>query len=303
MIDYVNGKNLFDISKVFSSSNVKNNNNGTLSVTPTSTSGGVGSSDPRTLKDFAPDLEVGKTYILSATTTGDAKYIYLSGSNRSWFFGKTITITEEDLSSKVLWYANDTGTTFTAVISNIQIEEGSTVTKYEPYIKTINIYLDEPLRKVGNNYDYIDFENRKIYRNTGSVVYDENTNIKLSTSTYFYEEGITTAFYNSIPGNALPDKLGMDCISNLFECKKADAIIKSEPYISGNIGSVIFAVKNETATTIEELQVFLKDNNMEIIYPLNEQAEEMIDIPYLVQINPDLKLTVETKINPEIVVE
>lgn len=59
-----------------------------------------------------------------------------------------------------------------------QLELGSTATEYEPYHKydipitvtgtrseTTHIYLDEPLRKVGDYADYIDFKNQKVVRN------------------------------------------------------------------------------------------------------------------------------------------
>lgn len=42
-------------------------------------------------------------------------------------------------------------------------------TEYEPYVEpvTTNIYLNQPLRKVGNYTDYIDFKNNKVVRNIG----------------------------------------------------------------------------------------------------------------------------------------
>ena len=47
-----------------------------------------------------------------------------------------------------------------------QLELGTTATAYEPYkCETEHIYLNEPLRKVGDYADYIDFENRKVVRN------------------------------------------------------------------------------------------------------------------------------------------
>lgn len=60
----------------------------------------------------------------------------------------------------------DYGANGTCKIKNIQIEKGTTVTNYEPYIEPItqNIYLDEPLRKVGDYADYIDFKNQKVVR-------------------------------------------------------------------------------------------------------------------------------------------
>ena len=55
----------------------------------------------------------------------------------------------------------------------LQIEQGSTVTEYEPYGYKLpisvndvihNIYLTEPLRKVGDYVDYIDYKNKKVVR-------------------------------------------------------------------------------------------------------------------------------------------
>lgn len=51
--------------------------------------------------------------------------------------------------------------------AKIQIEEGEIVTEYEPYKEpvTTNIYLDEPLIKIGEYKDYIDFANQTVTRN------------------------------------------------------------------------------------------------------------------------------------------
>lgn len=72
----------------------------------------------------------------------------------------------------------DVGCVYDNVILKPQLEEGSTATEYEPYHKydipitvtgtrseTTHIYLDEPLRKVGDYADYIDFKNQKVVRN------------------------------------------------------------------------------------------------------------------------------------------
>jgi len=60
----------------------------------------------------------------------------------------------------------------------IQLEEGSVATEYEPYVEpiTTNIYLDEPLRKVGTTSDYIDFANKNVVRNINVLnINDYNT--------------------------------------------------------------------------------------------------------------------------------
>lgn len=122
--------NLFDISKVNSSTNIKNNGDGTLTVKGT----GASAASPNTLKDYAPNIKVGETYTLSADTTSTKKYIYLKGEAKAaWFFGAKRTITENDLNAPIGWYAdNDTAS---ATISNIQIEFGEAATEYTPYVE------------------------------------------------------------------------------------------------------------------------------------------------------------------------
>lgn len=124
------GKNLFDISKVITNgTDVVNNGDGTLTISGY----GKGGTAPNKLKDYCPTLQEGDTVILSATTTSTNKFIYLAqGSNVSWYFGASRTITATDLNSIVLWYAYS-GNTNPATISDIQIELGS-ATSYEPYV-------------------------------------------------------------------------------------------------------------------------------------------------------------------------
>ena len=66
------------------------------------------------------------------------------------------------------------------------LEVGTTMpTSFEPYIApvTTNIFLDEPLRKVGDYADYVDFERQKVVRNievlddTGTKTIDESLGV------------------------------------------------------------------------------------------------------------------------------
>ena len=135
-------KNLFDISKVSTvfyanGSSIVNNGNG--SITVTTSSGNSAFNTKEKLSYFAPDLQVGHTYVLSfkRTATNGENYIYLHGYNNSWRNRSALTITQEMLDSNVFFYANGTGTTGT--IWDIQIEEGTTATPYEPY----NLYIPQ----------------------------------------------------------------------------------------------------------------------------------------------------------------
>ena len=136
--------NLFDISKIpaekkeHDSVVITNNGDGTITVTPT-----IGNSTPTTgvkLSQLAPGLEVGKTYVFSINTTGTKKNIYLGRpADQSWGNGTTKTITQDMLDSQVHLRASGGGTT--ATIYNIQIEEGTVPTPFQPY--NANVYIPQ----------------------------------------------------------------------------------------------------------------------------------------------------------------
>ena len=135
-------KNLFDISKVSTvfyadESSIVNNGNGSITVTTSSTNSAFNTR--KKLSYFAPDLQVGHTYTLSFKRTGTngENYIYLHGYNGGWRNRSALTITQEMLDSNVYFYANGAGTTGT--IWDIQIEEGTIATPYEPY----NLYIPQ----------------------------------------------------------------------------------------------------------------------------------------------------------------
>lgn len=87
------------------------------------------------LKDFAPHLEVGKTYVLSFVTTANNKYLWLTTARSAWTIGRTRTITEDDLSSSVVFYG-EVGKTHT--LSKFQIVEGAETKPYVPYLLDVN---------------------------------------------------------------------------------------------------------------------------------------------------------------------
>lgn len=147
------GKNLFDISKVKTFTGgkvgvddygVTNNKDGTLTVYTHSSAIPPPAGLPRTLRDHAPSLKVGETYTLNVKSTGAAKMIYLgNNAQKIWKFGTSMEITEDMLSALVYWYADNTvGTYQIATISDIQIEQGTSATEYEPYKEPIEAIAD-----------------------------------------------------------------------------------------------------------------------------------------------------------------
>ena len=167
------GKNLFDISKVITSAQVINNNDGTLTINTPAGSSTASGSVPNKLSDYCPDLKVGDVATLSFTTTGTEKYIYLYGTGANFLWSsavgnRTKTITQAMLDAQVLWYAS--GTSTTATISNIQIELGDTPTEYAPYFEPIE------LCKIGDYQDYIykNGDDWYLHKECGHIQLDAN---------------------------------------------------------------------------------------------------------------------------------
>jgi len=84
-------------------------------------------------------------------------------------------------------------------VSNVMVNEGSTALPYEPYYEgykipvkindtETNIYLDEPLRKIGEYVDYIDFEKQKVVRNV--KVLDDTGTLTIQESYQRLDESI-----------------------------------------------------------------------------------------------------------------
>lgn len=152
------GKNLFDILSVESNGLITQNGNGTLTVRNSSVSEyGVASPTTSPLKNYAPGLEAGKTYALTAEGTSNANYIYLRGSRTAWGFGTAKTLTQADLDNVIYFYAHNSNVGVSAVISSFQIEEGNAPTAYEPYQgQSVTVTLTDgsnPLTVYGGTLD------------------------------------------------------------------------------------------------------------------------------------------------------
>lgn len=95
---------------------------------------------------LAPLVQAGKTYVISflrehqGVTNGGYDQIpnfYLAEGSGSWYSGTAKTISSADLTAQVVFYGYNSGVaglpTRDARVSNIQIEEGTAATAYEPY--------------------------------------------------------------------------------------------------------------------------------------------------------------------------
>ena len=136
------------------------------------------------------EIKIGNSYRISfdidiISNPGNAKYITILINGSSQY---RLNLQEDRISGSFIYSKNRVyptrrfiefrcmGMSFT--ISNIMITsvENHNI-EYEPYTSsTQHIYLDEPLRKVGDYADYIDFRNKKVVRNIKKKVFDGTEN-------------------------------------------------------------------------------------------------------------------------------
>ena len=149
-------------------------------------------------------------------------------------------------------------------------------TDYEPYIELItNIYLDEPLRKIGNYVDYIDYKNQKLIKNVGVLNLNSEDNFKL----------IDNYFVLSLENYPKNDKeLSM---SNYLEYGSSFLFDGDE-----------LKLRIEGINTIEELKTWLSDKKVEIYYPLNKSIVSSVELPEISLNKNYSDITIDTTIKP-----
>ena len=184
-----------------------------------------------------------------------------------------------------------------------QIEYGTVSTAYEPYKEeTTHIYLDEPLRKVGDYADYIDFKNQKVIRKIAKKTYigqsNEAWNNGSSDNHIKYIIPVPNDFSN---GYGLEGTYGL---SNIFVCKFANEAHTF--YFTGDKSNSwrrnVFY--NDTELTVDEWKSKLTEwneigNPLTIYYPLLTSREESISLPKLTTPNSDtMDMFLETSLQP-----
>lgn len=163
--------------------------------------------------------------------------------------------------------------TNTVQIENIQIEYGSVATPFVPYEeKTVDIYLDEPLRKIGDYKDYIDFANKKLVRQIEERPCSELDWFQHQTYKNIY----------SVNSARFKKATGLNPLSSVFNSTEYDpsvsiANMKKDYCIKAHASSSAIYISDSVHTTIDEFDNFVKD--FKIAYVLNTPIEETIELP------------------------
>lgn len=155
---------------------------------------------------------------------------------------------------------------------------------------TTNIYLDEPLRKVGDYADYIDLENGKVVRNVGNKIFNGTENWIIATSWGHH------AFYIPNQTNMISWGTSLGALSTHFKTYTGLSVttLINEWVIGGS--NMVFANENYTDTI--SFKSWLSENNVEVLYPLKESIEEDITLPNLPTFKGTSILNADTTIQP-----
>lgn len=275
------GANLFDISKVITNSGLlTNNGDGTLTATPGSGDSAVCGKVPRTLRDYCPELISGKTYRLSANTTGTVKQIYLRGVNNVWIYGRSRTITDADLESEIWFYASGVNTE--AVISDIMITEVENA-DYEPYRtpQTVTLTSDrqltkwDKLEKRNGQWGWVYKSDVLEYNGDERWIYDANNTRGEYSALYHYDTRVLNKDYSYC------DKFG-----HIVQLHDREGIMDSY----GDPSSFYISIKSNrlASTDADGFKQWLSENPLTVLYetaaetfaPLTESEQEAMNALY-----------------------
>ena len=216
--------------------------------------------------------------------SGDS--IDVSGGNKVYFSFYWVGITVS---------AND--------ISEIQLELGDTVTEYEPYHKPVptSIYLDEPLRKIGDYADVIDFERGVVERKMGKLVYTGNEIFRnttydinlfmLNMEGYLRKKEITSLnshYQTQTNVNVYTEVADMRCAF----------------YVNpNNLSSSLIYIRDSRFGTIADFKAYLKEQYdagtpVTVYYVLAESTTETLTLPKLPTFNGTAVISADTEIQP-----
>lgn len=183
-------------------------------------------------------------------------------------------------------------------ISEIQLELGDTVTEYEPYFTPIRtpIYINEPLRKIDDYADIIDFERGVLERKIAEHAMTGEENLTIYSDTLFSFDLPSSL---NVPSSV---KGPLKC-SHYVTCSQTD-------FDSGRVTTgvstrhgqrIIFG--DEGIISVEDFKAYLKEQYetgtpVTLYYVLAESITESPTLTKFPTINGTTIISVDTEIQP-----
>ena len=290
------GKNLFDINSVSISGNVIIENN-TITITPN------GTWENQAITTIS--VNHGESYVLSLnngvdnSNTGSIKIydgesvknILIAQSTSGVAGGRVLKFTPNTNKIKVV--IEQYGSDGIFIMSDIQLEQGSTATKYEPFKSNI-LTVNEPveLRGVGDVKDELDLITGELNQRIGEVLLDGGENWVRRT-TEDNKDGFedTLCFYYRTTNMSEEYGLKPQVLCDRFNYldkgySKTSESISS--YKDGTYGNqdIFIRIKRERLETedLDGFKKWLKTNILTVQYPI-EKVIKTVDLTVLDQDN------------------
>lgn len=277
----VRGKNLFDFSRFVSDGvNVVDYEKQTVTIPAKTNNTGYN----QTLRDLCPGITPG-TYVFSAKRSnpksGNGSYFLEAGLD--FTFNTPIELTDELLDNHIAWY-NNPDSEVEDVISEIQIEKSNAVTSYEPYHEPQSLAISTttglpaiPVDTDGNYTDangqqwiadYIDLKRGKYVQMVQAAKVPNDVNWHIQKQSGVYSLGYCSKYIDGIS-----TKQG--AMSNAWKSNMGESKYTWSNKFSFGKSNVFWIVpyKNEGDLTSDDINAWLTEHPMDIMYPLATPIE------------------------------
>ena len=270
----VSGKNLVDMSKV---------SRGYLNQ-----SGEVLNSGGFQTSDFIDVSNISNISISSAKSYAfyDEEKVFISSEIKSMTIFRSYTIPENAKYIRFDWQTESVNGSIVYAVAGSYTED--TFPPYEPYkepIKT-DIYLDEPLYKIGSYADYIDKNNKEVVRKNKKTtlrVVNDPEKIKLYSDAF--DNVRVYMFPNALPDDDRANPYNTPNKCNKFAFKNGGGVASyaeaDGEWLALRSGTIYIAVKTENLSedTIAAAVNYINGLNAEIVYQLAEEVSEDVALP------------------------
>ena len=178
-------------------------------------------------------------------------------------------------------------------INTFQIEEGNKETDYEPYKgQTTNIYLNEPLRKVGDAVDYIDFKNKKVVRNIKEIVLNGKEEWSNMSGNAPYKLTLNDR-ENEYKNNLRIMSNFFETVNNSISWVGYDSMISVSSMYPKDI-----VFRYTKIDSLENFKSYLNNNSPKLLYVLSSSEEKILNLPEISTINGINNVSIGTSITP-----
>ena len=209
----------------------------------------------------------------------------------------------------LIWIWNESGVVFDNVVKKPMISNNQiTSSNYEhpgykipitvsngTETKTTNIYLKEPLRKIGEYADYLDLTNKKVVRNVKEKVLSSSDRLSIAGRGIAFTENVDIIKPSST--STLPLVMCSHYNKSEWTYTMPTSGTKEGVSINSTVRLIGFYDSVNT-TSLEKFKAFLDSNEVKLNYLLATPTEESVDIPEIPSLTGNVTYSVGTSIKP-----